>query len=54
MAKRLKEGRDARGFAIEEESGEKGVGEERKKKETQWEQFYTHLQNSLIPKKRQH
>ena len=33
MAKRLKEGRDAGGFAIEEEGGEKGVGKERKKKE---------------------
>ena len=38
MAKRLKEGKDAGGFTIKEEGGEKGVGEERKKKETQWEQ----------------
>ena len=37
MAKWLKEGRDAGGFAMEEEK-EKGVGKERKKKETQWEQ----------------
>ena len=35
MAKWLKEGRDAGGFAIEEEGGGKGVGKERKKKEIQ-------------------
>ena len=35
MAKRLEEGRDAGDFAIEEEGEGKGVGKERKKKETQ-------------------
>ena len=38
MAKRLKEGRDAGGFAIEEEGGEKGVRERKEEKGTQWEQ----------------
>ena len=38
MAKWLKEGRDAGGFAMEE-GKEKRIGKERKKKETQWKQF---------------
>ena len=38
MAKWLKEGRDAGGFAMEE-GQEKRVGKERKKKEAQWKQL---------------
>ena len=40
MAKWLKEGRDAGGFAMKKKKKKKGgVGKERKEKETQWEQL---------------
>ena len=39
MAKWLKEGIDAGGFAIKKEEKEKGEGKEIKEKETQWEQL---------------
>ena len=54
MAKRLKEDRDAGGFAMEEEEKKRGVGKERKKKGNTVGTIYTHPLNFLIPKKRQH
>ena len=53
MAKRLKKGRDAGGFAIEEEGREK-MRKKKESKENTIGTIYTHLQNPLISKKRQH
>ena len=54
MAKWLKEGIDAGGFAIKKEEKEKGEGKEIKEKENTMGASRTHLLNFLILKKRQH
>ena len=54
MAKWLKEGRDAGGFAIEEEGKKKGCRERKEEKGNTVGTIYTHLLNFLIPRKRQH
>ena len=50
MAKRLKEGRDAGGFTMEE----KGCRERKKEKGNTVGTTYTYLLSFLIPRRRQH